>query len=153
MNVLCICGLYTVPGGADGGDGWGTQGDAVQPALLQQRCVVIRVLSLNARKQKHTHTWEGWVRLISEKREEATLFRQYNFNNYTWRRHILLVHGCTAHHIFRRSRSWNPSLIMGYLVGLRSVFCFFYPHKKSKRTLKCPNCHWHFLTDPTYILL
>lgn len=36
----------SIPGGADRGDGGGAQGDAVQPALLQQRRVVIWVLSL-----------------------------------------------------------------------------------------------------------
>lgn len=41
-----------VPGRADRRDGGGSQGDAVQPTLLQQRCIVVGVLSL----KKHTHT-------------------------------------------------------------------------------------------------
>lgn len=48
MNILNVF----IPGGADRGDGGGAQGDAVQPALLQQRCIVIGVLSLTYKKTK-----------------------------------------------------------------------------------------------------
>lgn len=48
VSLWHVCEHLTVvlPGGADGGDGGGAQGDAVQPALLQQRRIVIGVLSL-----------------------------------------------------------------------------------------------------------
>lgn len=46
LHHVCERLHVIIPGGADGGDGGGSQGDAVQPALLQQRCVVIGVLSL-----------------------------------------------------------------------------------------------------------
>lgn len=39
-----------IPGRADGGEGGGSQGDAVQPALLQQGCIVIGVLGLKKKK-------------------------------------------------------------------------------------------------------
>lgn len=52
---MCVCVNILnvfIPGGADRGDGGGAQGDAVQPALLQQRCIVIGVLSLTYKKKK-----------------------------------------------------------------------------------------------------
>lgn len=52
---MCLCERLCVyiPGGADGGDGGGSQGDAVQPTLLQQRCIMIGVLRLKT----HTHSF------------------------------------------------------------------------------------------------
>lgn len=45
--------FFFLPGRADRGDGGGAQSDAVQSALLQQRCIVIRVLSLTWKKRQH----------------------------------------------------------------------------------------------------
>lgn len=52
-SKLSMCEHWDVyiPGRADGGEGGGSQGDAVQPTLLQQGCIVIGVLGLKKKKK------------------------------------------------------------------------------------------------------
>lgn len=54
-KLMFKCLHIYVPGRADRRDGGSSQGNAMQPALLQQRCVVIRVLSLGKNKRWKTH--------------------------------------------------------------------------------------------------
>lgn len=60
--IECEHWCVQIPCRADGGDGGVSQGDTVQPALLQQRCIMIWILSLkhhtltrNIRRALHVH--------------------------------------------------------------------------------------------------
>ncbi len=76
---VCVCLCVYIPGGADRGDGGGSQGDAMQSTLLQERCVVIGILRLNTHTHTHTNKIE-FREIRGSNIIQEVLHLQYNQN-------------------------------------------------------------------------